>query len=44
MDACRKGEIAGATAWDGYAAAAACAAGVESLASGNTVAVHLARG
>jgi len=44
VDACRKGEIAGATAWDGYAAAAACAAGVESLASGNTVAVHLARG
>jgi len=42
VDACRKGEIVGATAWDGYAAAAVCTAGVESLHSGATVTVELA--
>jgi myo-inositol 2-dehydrogenase/D-chiro-inositol 1-dehydrogenase len=34
--------IAGPTAWDGYAAAAVCAAGVRSLESGERVAVELA--
>ena len=42
VDACRTGEIVGATAWDGYAAAAVCTAGVESLQSGATVTVELA--
>lgn len=34
--------VDGPTAWDGYAAAAVCAAGVESLESGLPVDVHLA--
>jgi myo-inositol 2-dehydrogenase/D-chiro-inositol 1-dehydrogenase len=34
--------IDGPTAWDGYAAAAVCAAGVQSLESGEPVAVDLA--
>jgi len=42
VDACREGTVAGATAWDGYAAAAACTAGVQSLESGTTVTVRLA--
>ncbi|CAN3129948.1 Gfo/Idh/MocA family protein [Mycobacterium sp. smrl_JER01] len=47
VDAVRSGAATGdytdgPTAWDGYAAAAACAAGVESLETGLPVAVHLA--
>jgi myo-inositol 2-dehydrogenase / D-chiro-inositol 1-dehydrogenase len=42
VDAAATGGIDGPTAWDGYAAAAVCAAGVESLASGRPVAVELA--
>jgi len=43
VDAVRSGEnIDGPTAWDGYAAAAVCAAGVESLESGLPVNVQLA--
>ena len=38
----RRGEIAGPTAWDGYAAAAVCEAGVESLARGRPVEVEIA--
>lgn len=44
VDAVRAGtNIDGPTAWDGYAAAAVCAAGVESLESGLPVPVHLAQ-
>ncbi|MDZ4232997.1 MAG: Gfo/Idh/MocA family oxidoreductase [Dietzia sp.] len=43
VDAVRNGtNIDGPTAWDGYAAAAVCAAGVESLESGRPVDVQLA--
>lgn len=43
VDAVRAGtNVDGPTAWDGYAAAAVCAAGVESLESGLPVPVHLA--
>jgi myo-inositol 2-dehydrogenase/D-chiro-inositol 1-dehydrogenase len=43
VDAVRSGvNIAGPRAWDGYAAAAVCAAGVESLESGERVPVKLA--
>jgi myo-inositol 2-dehydrogenase/D-chiro-inositol 1-dehydrogenase len=43
VDAVRSGvNVAGPTAWDGYAAAAVCAAGVESLRTGEAVAVRLA--
>lgn len=43
VDAVRRGiNIDGPTAWDGYAAAAVCAAGVESLHTGLPVDVHLA--
>jgi myo-inositol 2-dehydrogenase/D-chiro-inositol 1-dehydrogenase len=43
VDAVRSGvNVAGPTAWDGYAAAAVCAAGVESLESGLPVDVQLA--
>ncbi len=43
VDAVRAGiNIDGPTAWDGYAAAAVCAAGVESLHTGLPVDVHLA--
>jgi len=43
VDAVRSGRnIDGPTAWDGYAAAAVCAAGVESLETGQRVAVQLA--
>jgi myo-inositol 2-dehydrogenase/D-chiro-inositol 1-dehydrogenase len=42
-DAVRSGvNVIGPTAWDGYAAAAVCAAGVRSLETGETVAVELA--
>jgi len=43
VDAVRSGvNVAGPTAWDGYAAAAVCAAGVRALESGERVAVDLA--
>ena len=43
VDAVRSGvNVDGPTAWDGYAAAAVCAAGVRSLESGDRVAVELA--
>jgi myo-inositol 2-dehydrogenase/D-chiro-inositol 1-dehydrogenase len=43
VDAVRAGvNVDGPTAWDGYAAAAVCAAGVRSLESGERVAVDLA--
>jgi myo-inositol 2-dehydrogenase / D-chiro-inositol 1-dehydrogenase len=42
VDACRRGEVVGPTAWDGYAAAVVCTAGVESLATGRPVTVELA--
>jgi myo-inositol 2-dehydrogenase/D-chiro-inositol 1-dehydrogenase len=43
VDAVRSGvNVSGPTAWDGYAAAAVCAAGVRSLETGETVAVELA--
>ncbi len=43
VDAIRSGtNVDGPTAWDGYAAAAVCAAGVRSLESGERVAVELA--
>jgi myo-inositol 2-dehydrogenase/D-chiro-inositol 1-dehydrogenase len=40
-DAARRGGIDGASAWDGYAAAAVCEAGLEALASGNRTEVEL---
>ncbi len=43
VDAVRAGiNVDGPTAWDGYAAAAVCAAGVESLHTGLPIEVHLA--
>jgi myo-inositol 2-dehydrogenase / D-chiro-inositol 1-dehydrogenase len=43
VDAVRSGvNVNGPTAWDGYAAAAVCAAGVRSLQTGEPVAVELA--
>ncbi len=43
VDAVRSGRnVDGPTAWDGYAAAAVCAAGVESLETGLPVDVQLA--
>ena len=42
VDAALKGEIGGPTAWDGYATAACCEAGVEAQKSGEKVAVKLA--
>ncbi len=41
-DASRRGEVVGPTTWDGYAASAVCTAGLESLVSGEAVAVQLA--
>ena len=40
-DAARRGEIGGPTAWDGYATAACCEAGVEAQKNGEKVAVKL---
>ncbi|GAA1766161.1 Gfo/Idh/MocA family oxidoreductase [Pseudarthrobacter sulfonivorans] len=40
-DAARRGEIGGPTAWDGYATAACCEAGVEAQKSGEKVKVQL---
>jgi len=41
VDAARRGEIGGPTAWDGYATAACCEAGVAALKSGEKVKVSL---
>lgn len=43
VDGARRGEVAGPTAWDGYAATAVSTAGMESLATGRPVAVELER-
>jgi myo-inositol 2-dehydrogenase/D-chiro-inositol 1-dehydrogenase len=42
VDASRRGAVVGPTSWDGYAATAVCAAGVEALATGRPVRVDLA--
>lgn len=42
VDAALEGEVGGPTAWDGYAAAASCEAGVEAQKSGEKVKVQLA--
>lgn len=42
VDATLRGEIGGPSAWDGYAAAACCEAGVEAQKTGEKVAVKLA--
>jgi myo-inositol 2-dehydrogenase/D-chiro-inositol 1-dehydrogenase len=42
VDASRRGEVVGPTAWDGYAATAVCTAGMESLATGRPVTVAMA--
>ncbi|GAA1700800.1 Gfo/Idh/MocA family oxidoreductase [Kribbella yunnanensis] len=42
VEAVGRGEIDGPSAWDGYAAAAVCEAGVESLSTGQPVTVDLA--
>jgi myo-inositol 2-dehydrogenase/D-chiro-inositol 1-dehydrogenase len=42
IDAAARGQIDGPSAWDGYAAAAVCEAGIESLISGRPVDVDLA--
>lgn len=42
VDASLRGEVVGPTSWDGYAATAVCTAGMESLASGESVSVALA--
>lgn len=41
VDACRRGEVVGARARDGYAATVACSAGMESLRTGRPVAVEM---
>ncbi|AZQ39059.1 Gfo/Idh/MocA family oxidoreductase [Streptomyces cyaneochromogenes] len=41
VDATRRGEVVGPSAWDGYAVAAVCEAGVRSLRDGGRVAVEL---
>lgn len=43
VDAAKCGEIDGPSAWDGYAAAAVCTAGVESLTTGLPVEVEMVR-
>ncbi|MFC0601022.1 Gfo/Idh/MocA family protein [Streptomyces palmae] len=42
VDATRRGEVQGPSAWDGYAAAAVCEAGVRAQATGERVTVELA--
>src|SRR3954469_3162032 len=42
VDATRRGEVLGPTAWDGYAVAAVCEAGVRSLQEGGRVEVEMA--
>ncbi len=41
VDAARRGEVGGPTAWDGYAAACCCEAGVAAQSSGDRVEVSL---
>ncbi|MFF4949712.1 Gfo/Idh/MocA family protein [Streptomyces chattanoogensis] len=41
VDATRRGEVEGPSCWDGYAAAAVCAAGVRAQETGERVAVEL---
>jgi myo-inositol 2-dehydrogenase/D-chiro-inositol 1-dehydrogenase len=41
VDAARQGTVGGPSAWDGYAAAAVCAAGVEAVRTGERVPVQL---
>lgn len=41
VDAARRGEIGGPSAWDGYATAACCEAGVQAQRTGEKVAVQL---
>lgn len=41
VDAARRGEVDGPGAWDGYAAQAVCAAGVEALRSGQRTEIRL---
>ena len=41
VDAARRGTVDGPGAWDGYAAQAVCAAGVEALRSGQRTEVRL---
>jgi myo-inositol 2-dehydrogenase/D-chiro-inositol 1-dehydrogenase len=41
VNATRRGELAGPTTWDGYAAGVVCEAGMESLRTGQPVAVKL---
>ncbi|MBG6184861.1 myo-inositol 2-dehydrogenase/D-chiro-inositol 1-dehydrogenase [Arthrobacter sp. CAN_A214] len=41
VDAARRGEVGGPTAWDGYATAACCEAGVEAQKSGEKIKVQL---
>ena len=41
VDATRRGELGGPSAWDGYATAACCEAGVEAQKNGEKVAVRL---
>lgn len=43
VNAAAKGELDGPTAWDGYAAAAVCTAGVQSLQEGRPVDVEMVR-
>ena len=43
VNAAAKGEIDGPTAWDGYAAAAVCTAGVQSLQEGRPVEVEMVK-
>ena len=42
VDASRRGEVIGASSWDGYAAAAVCEAGVRAQAEGGRITVQLA--
>src|SRR5690606_23295148 len=41
VDASRRGEVVGPSAWDGYAATAVCTAGMQSLATGKPIRVDL---
>lgn len=41
VDATRRGDVVGPTAWDGYAATVVCEAGMESLSSGEPVSVQI---
>jgi myo-inositol 2-dehydrogenase/D-chiro-inositol 1-dehydrogenase len=42
VDASRRGEVVGPTAWDGYASTCVCTAGMESLQTGSPVKVDIA--